>query len=183
MIVSLSTWERFSPKQRWDVLVALRGPDQGLSTIKWFTTAVIRHAMRDVLISIIGKGAGGMINESLGAVILPVSPPRYKEKGTGWQYEEVEENGKTIIKSKVVEAKYPRSAWFDLRHFVEHVDEAAQYLHIPVFTIPFAVWEEAMNADHIGLTIKYLIAYWETEGREEPIVLLREHAAQIGWAL
>lgn len=177
-ILSLDRWEKLSPKQRWDILVALRGPDQSSSLLKWFTSAVIRHAMQDVLVKIIGKGAGGMINDSLNAVVLPEWSRVYKEKGVGHRYEEVQEGDELVIKSVYIEPRYPRIAWFNMEHFVEHIGEAAQYLEIPIITIPPSAYEDIMSTEFhqgMGRLLAYLI-----ESQHSQRDLLISHAAHVG---
>lgn len=59
-------WEKFSGKERWDCIVALRGPDcTNPGLMKWFTTAVIRWRMSQVM------RIGGMVNDALGCIIIP----------------------------------------------------------------------------------------------------------------
>jgi len=59
-------WAMFTPKQQWDVIVALRGPDcKHPEVIKWYGTSVIRGKLRKVM------RVGGMINQDLNLIVLP----------------------------------------------------------------------------------------------------------------
>ena len=64
--VTKAQWANLSPKQQWDCLVALRGPDCFQSDkIKWFTTSVIRGQMGEIM------RVGGLVNNEMKLVILP----------------------------------------------------------------------------------------------------------------
>lgn len=72
--ITKAQWADYKGKQRWDVLVALRGPDlKGSEVLKWFTTAVIRHRMSTA------ERVGGTVNHQLGFVVIP--------SGYGYSYD------------------------------------------------------------------------------------------------
>lgn len=60
-------WDSLTEKQRWDCLVALRGPD--LSTyseaVKWFSTSVIRGKLANCF------RVGGLVNRDFNLIITP----------------------------------------------------------------------------------------------------------------
>lgn len=59
-------WAKFEGKARWDSIVGLRGPDLvNSSTLKWFTSSVIRHKMSGIM------RVGGLVNSTLPFVVLP----------------------------------------------------------------------------------------------------------------
>lgn len=104
-------WDELSGKQRWDCLVALRGPDIKRSeSVKAITTAVIRHYMSPIM------RVGGQVSD-LGFVVLP--------------------SGRVFKKPVTTTA----SVWPDLDHFLGHVTEAAEILSIPIVYVPPEVWE------------------------------------------
>lgn len=182
-MLSVDKWRLMSPKMKWDILVTLRGPDQKFSMIKWFTTSVIRAALAEVLENLIGKTAGGMVNDRLGFIILPVPHRSYKEKGVGLDYKEVEnEDGQKVIQAVTTLPSYPRTAWFDLSHFADHIQEAAAFLEIPVYYVPLPVWETAMEAENLRDALKILIERGELD--EEINTLLIKHNKEMGgWEL
>lgn len=64
--INKTTWEALSPKEKWDVMSALRGPDLHPSwMVKYFSTSVIRHAMSKVI------RVGGLVNDAIGVVFIP----------------------------------------------------------------------------------------------------------------
>ena len=68
---SVEHWQAISPKQRWDVVTALRGPDLVGSRgtlLKFITSAVIRHTVRAVVKP---KGGSALMN-SVSVIMLPV---------------------------------------------------------------------------------------------------------------
>lgn len=59
-------WDDLSDKARWDIMVAMRGPDLHSSdVVKWFSTSVLRGQMKDVY------RVGGLVNSYLSFIILP----------------------------------------------------------------------------------------------------------------
>lgn len=131
--ISQEEWKRFNDKAQWDIITALRGPDINSSdTIKHFTTGVIRYRMINV------TATHGSVNGDLGVVVLPDHIPSYHEEGIdlGWR-------GRPVEKDKH-KAKYPHIAFWSAEHFLQHVREAAEYLHIPIVWCPGKVWEAAM---------------------------------------
>lgn len=82
MVILQKTWEELSGKGKWDVQVALRGPDaENSDTMKWFTTSVIRGACSKVM------RVGGLVNDSLGFVLLPSGDgPRITTHGFNYHH-------------------------------------------------------------------------------------------------
>ena len=65
-MITRAQWESLNDKAKWDIKVALRGPDSYYGeTLKWFTTSVIRGHVRKVF------RVGGTVNKDLNLVILP----------------------------------------------------------------------------------------------------------------
>lgn len=118
MTLTTEKWASFSGKSKWDVLVSLRGPDiHNPGTIKYFTTAVIRGAVRRVIQ--IGDG-GAMKNTKLKLVVLP------------------DEQGREIY------GNLGPAGW-NAMHFVEHISEAANRLTIPILWVPEQLWYQTMS--------------------------------------
>lgn len=64
--ISPAFWDALPGKGKWDIQVALRGPDvYNPDLIKWFTTSIIRYAVSSVM------RVGGMINSSHAFLLLP----------------------------------------------------------------------------------------------------------------
>lgn len=71
--LSKSEWDSFNDKNRWDIFVALRGPDLAGKkghNLKFLTSAVIRAK---VLHLVRGTGGSMMINPDLPCVVVPTS--------------------------------------------------------------------------------------------------------------
>ena len=116
--ISKEQWNQLSDKAKWDIKVALRGPDSYYGeTLKWFTTSVIRAKVRDAF------RVGGTVNKYLNLVILPWG-------NDAAVYEEFSKAGQL--------------AW-NYQHFVEHVSVAASWLGIPILQVEDAVWHAAMR--------------------------------------
>jgi hypothetical protein len=129
-------WDQLGDKPRWDVIVALRGPDIPHSeTLKWFTTSVIRGKVRKVM------RVGGLVNQHLGMVVLPKHPHELMELPT------------TL---KGIE-DVARVRWSPA-HFLQHVAEAADWLSIPVLYIPNDVWMQAMHGGSARAAAKSILA-------------------------
>ena len=72
-------WSRMSGKEQWDIQVALRGPDSFYGeTVKWYTTAVIRGKVQEVM------RVGGTVNNYLNLVILPGHGSIVDKKKRDW---------------------------------------------------------------------------------------------------
>jgi len=62
-------WLNLTEKQRWDVMVALRGPDIHKSTtLKWYTTAVIRAQVFPIIRC---EGGSATVNDRDSFVVVP----------------------------------------------------------------------------------------------------------------
>lgn len=127
--VSPEKWEKFSGKAKWDVLVAMRGPDSydPYESIKLTTSSVLRHVM--------GKAirTGGMINTSLPFVTIPTPNATQRKSG-----------GLLI----------PDWRFFNGEHFFGHVGEAANYCDVPIWYCPRDLWIRLVpegNGMHEGL--------------------------------
>lgn len=159
--LTATQWESFTPKQKWDVIVALRGPDTHNSeTMKWFTTAVIRGKMRKVM------RVGGMVNPDLNLIIIPsgsingIEPPYPKEKKEFEPYP-----GEAKITRKVPIIPEPATTTYALwreatlvylrnrrtwseGHFFQHVMEAAEILYIPIATVEGETYRKIVGHYH-----------------------------------
>ena len=121
-IMSPAKWASLSEKSRWDVMVALRGPDckGNRELIKWFSTAAIRGALTKVMPSKVPtERVGGLINADLGLVIIP--------------------------------SDIPRSCEWGARHFFDHVQEATGILGLYMVILPYEVWDPLMQGSS-GIT-------------------------------
>ena len=65
MPLSKEAWAKLTPKEQWDVKVALRGPDLANSTLKVYTTAIIRWVCSNAM------RTGGTINSFCPVIMLP----------------------------------------------------------------------------------------------------------------
>jgi hypothetical protein len=81
--VTKAWWEELEGKPKWDIQVALRGPDcHNSEGIKWFTTSVIRGMMSKAI------RTGGTVNTDLKLVIIPVQTDYSKRlPKSDWNYE------------------------------------------------------------------------------------------------
>lgn len=105
--ITKEEWDQLNGKQKWDSIVALRGPDlRDSSTAKFYTSSVVRYRLSGVM------RVGGMVNDRLGFVVLP-------------------EGSLTLGKDQLI----------DLSHFLQHVEEAAHWLGIPVCHVSPAFWK------------------------------------------
>jgi hypothetical protein len=134
-------WEGFTPKQKWDVLSALRGPDVNRSRlIKWFSTSVIRGRMREVI------RVGGLVNTDLNLVILPTGMSWVSGDKPLVPYMDEEEQVRPEY-----EPFFKRIRWhqaqrkWDGHHFFTHTFEAAEILDIPIVTVPSKAYAESMD--------------------------------------
>ena len=144
-------WDSFSGKSRWDIMTALRGPDvHNPGTIKWYTSAVIRGAVRRVIQ--IGDG-GAMKNTKLKLVILP------------------DEQGMEIY------GNLGPTGW-NAMHFVEHINEAATRLTIPILWIPEQLWYQCFTTmGRKESAAKITAEYNGTQTKE--LTLLAKHLDQL----
>ena len=110
--ITQECWDGLSPKGKWDIFVALRGPDcRGSDRIKWFTTSVIRGAMKDII------RVGGLINYYQPFVILPQGPMTEAPLDVS-----------------------PSCLQWDYSHFFQHVEEASYQLGLGRVMIPAKDW-------------------------------------------
>lgn len=118
-MITKTQWESLSEKEKWDVQVALRGPDcHNSENIKFYTTAVIRATVSRVM------RVGGTVNGDLHIILFPYWGmgirkliPSWRDQPFTWNY----------------------------GHFFEHVELAAHVLEIPRLPIDAAAWFEAVE--------------------------------------
>lgn len=124
-------WNALSGKAKWDSTVALRGPDlTGSELLKWFTTSVIRFRLSKIM------RVGGMVNESLGFVLLPQGGAPHRDDR------------------------------FDIGHFLNHVTEAAVWLGIPIVYTSQDTFSILLNGSYYSDQKKVLtILSGETTGK------------------
>ena len=124
-------WKELTPKQQWDVLVAMRGPDcHNSEPVKWVTTAVLRATMAEVM------RVGGTINDDLKMVVVPAN---YHSS----QPYAVAKDDKAALE------KIPPHLRVNLSHFFQHVLEAAEVLNLPMLVVPAEIWCRAYEgANH-----------------------------------
>lgn len=121
------TWKELSPKQQWDIQVALRGPDcQDSECMKWFTTAVIRGQMSPI------QRVGGTVNEDLKLVIVP------QEWGSS---QVIYPPTTTREVREVIRAHLLRIGTWNSHHFFEHIITAATHMGLPVGYVDTQVWQ------------------------------------------
>lgn len=175
-------WEAFTPKQKWDVIVALRGPDvAGSETIKWFTTSVIRGRMRQVM------RVGGQVNTDLNLIILPSSwsvsgsvprprPPRNPADEWGRSFHNHIDHSPCAFCdyiSALMEWEASQRRW-ESHHFLTHSWEAAEILSIPVLTIDPSSWSEGMGKGY-KRAISFFLERAEKTAIPEHVIELKRH--------
>src|SRR3990167_10018557 len=78
-----------TPKQRWDILASIRGPDCYRSEIvKFWSTGVIRYRLSSVM------RVGGKLNSAIELIIIPtgiVAPPQKLRWNAAHFFEHIEE--------------------------------------------------------------------------------------------
>lgn len=113
--VTKPEFESLPGKMRWDILVALRGPDCCHSdAIKWFTVAPIRARVGGAL----REGGSYLSNPDLGLVVI----------------------GSRDLYSSTISRTPSASLRFDAEHFLCHVSAAAQSIGLPIFRLPAPDW-------------------------------------------
>lgn len=118
-VITKTQWESLSEKEKWDVQVALRGPDcHNSEHIKYYTTAVIRAAVMKVM------RVGGTVNTDLKIVVVPDWSGGSRKLTPPWR-----------------ELPY---AW-NFSHFFEHIIGASEVLGIPRLHIEAGAWFEAIE--------------------------------------
>lgn len=119
-MITKSTFEALSEKEKWDIFVAMRGPDcQFSETVKYYTTSVLRFWMSKVI------RVGGLVNHDLKLILIPKwGIEKYSGTIPGWQKD--------------------HTSW-NYDHFFEHVRSAAQALGVPELKIDAATWFDAME--------------------------------------
>lgn len=102
-------WKQLTPKQQWDVTVALRGPDvSGGDAIKWLTSSVIRGHMEPIM------RVGGLINRDLNLVVLPKQQGGYIAQSL-WDYNHFSEHireAASVLDIPIAVVSFPW--WFNL---------------------------------------------------------------------
>ena len=131
--LSPEKWETFSGKGKWDVLVAMRGPDtyDNRDAIKWTTSSVLRYVMAKAI------RTGGVINEGLPFVVIPAPAATMKKSG-----------GLLI----------PDWRFFNGEHFFGHVQEAADLCGVPVKWMDKDEWvrripETSRSLHHLNIEL------------------------------
>ena len=117
--LQMEAWQTFSAKQKWDVMVSLRGPDITKRWLKLITTAVIRARMRGVM-KALDMRVGGAVAYTASAIILPSDNP-YGEH-------------------------FALTSPFDYNHFLYHIRDSAKVLSIPILRLPDDCYGKAINA-------------------------------------
>ena len=132
-------WAGLHEKARWDIVVALRGPDCYFGeTVKWFTSAVIRRQVEEIFHS------HGLVNSDLNLVVLPRGDLPEVFYSADW--------------------KKTRTGAWNYDHFCSHIQSAAQWLNLPVLSVEAAVWYEAMqikSASKAGARILLAAKEWK----------------------
>ena len=140
-------WASLNPKQQWDCLVALRGPDcYDSDRIKWFTTAVIRGQMASII------RVGGLVNTEFKLVILP--------------------EGLVIHNPTLPLEKSYIFRWC-ADHFFVHTYEAASHLGVPILYISGDMWLKLAQSSFHKM-IPELILHCETYRYTEQLEVLKE---------
>lgn len=79
MALTKDFWNNLTDKARWDIMVAMRGPDSNYGeTLKWYTTSVLRGRVRKIY------RVGGTVNSDLKLVVLPESFHYSPSSKRGW---------------------------------------------------------------------------------------------------
>ena len=140
-------WKNLTPKEQWDVVVAMRGPDcHNSEPIKWLTTAVLRSAMKDTI------RVGGTINDDLKVVVVPSNWSNYSLYAD--QVKEVCKPPSSISGQPLLSM----SALFYPGHFFQHVIEAAQILDVDQLYVDKKVWFKAFSsANYVTSIVESLL--------------------------
>jgi len=120
--LEIETWNMLKVKQKWDVMVTLRGPDVKNPWLKLITTAVIRARMRRVM-GELEMRVGGMIGYDATAIILP-----------------------EIGMMEAYRLTYLAGSTFDFEHFITHIREATEILDIPIIRVPVECYMAILQA-------------------------------------
>jgi hypothetical protein len=154
-VMTKEGWKELSPKQQWDIQVALRGPDCPNSEgLKWFTTAVIRGVMQPVM------RVGGTINEDLKLIIAPQDWGSSSLTFPHSIPKEVRE---------VIRANLHEMALWNSHHFFEHVLTAAGHLEIPIAYVSNEVWREGVK-EHVTFAAERFYQDLVTNGTSETLL-------------
>ena len=148
-----SQWEDLSGKQRWDTLVALRGPDcQHSENIKWFSTGVLRWSLHTVI------RVGGTLNQTFKHILVP---------------------SEINLTERLIRATSSLStlAWSPT-HFFQHLREAADVCGINVYDIPSDVYWEAMAEGDVARATARLGLWAEQFARTSAYRTLAEDLTQ-----
>lgn len=176
--ITQKEWDALSPKQKWDSIVGLRGPDVSPSdVIKWFTTSVIRARLSGVM------RVGGQVNQDLNLVIIPSGsliarktgwgsmPPSYLSKiaSTVPHDHPIDDcKGCAALRSDL-DRQHEMPRW-DHTHWAQHLLEAAQELSIPYAMIPGRDWWKAIQGGGTASAAKHLLPLlmedWPDQARE-----------------
>lgn len=155
--MTVKAWEALTPKQRWDVIVAMRGPDcRNSEPIKWVSTAIIRHAMRDVI------RVGGLINPYLKAVFYcPNLPKGVKGEATFDPHHfstHVEEASEIL---GIPYLMIPADIWWPAMN-ASHFVQGAVNLHEALSKLsPPASAEGKVALNELGAYVKKLGSYYQ----------------------
>lgn len=174
--IDASYWAGLTEKQKWDSIVGLRGPDLGpSSTIKWFTTSVIRARLSGVM------RVGGQVNPDLNAVVVPygsIFPPKTAiypgPGGKIWKNDLTSiscEHGKgcEVCAALIKELDWYRALPFwDYTHWNCHTQEAAHELQIPIYQVDGRRWWEMLSGRGLKASTEKLIAYFSDERSANP---------------
>lgn len=140
-------WKKLSGKERWDVIVAMRGPDtRNEGALKWFVTGPLRAKMWPILKA---DGGSALVNKDLNLIVVPT--------GTIGPQEMI---GNLLLP--------PNFALFNLDHFIQHAREAAGILGVPILYVPRQAWLKGMVANGPETTCQiWLDALPESPGKDE----------------
>lgn len=153
MTITKTFWEELSDKQKWDVFVALRGPDVSDSEgIKWLTTAVIRGVMSKVI------RVGGTVNRDLNLVVVP----------SFW-------SSKPPSKGLTPEKDIKGAVLFSGNHFFTHIGEAAMHLGIPAVGVDAIKYREVvLGNDNPGSVCLKMVPLLRGDAQAELIRHLKD---------
>lgn len=141
-------WDALTPKGRWDIIVAQRGPDSKAGDVlKWFTTSVIRSEVGQILRA---WGGSALVNDDLKAIILPAGPPTGKKGIDG----------------------------FDWSHFLEHIHSAATYLGLPIGHVSSELYYEAITERNLYAAAAMMSKEFDVAESYKPFVEFMRHRDQ-----
>lgn len=150
--ITRETWDGLPDKAKWDVKVAMRGPDRHHSDVlKWFTTSVLRGHVREVF------RVGGLVNNKFKHVYVGIGRTSFTE-----------------------ETRKELEQW-NYNHFHSHITEAACWLNLPVVAVDLNVFIKAMNQETPMAAAKVILTDADPKWSPAVTTELTKQAKERAW--